>query len=223
MISKGDAITQWAVNQATEYAANEIHNIQELTGVPATLEEVELILSGAKRAWRNARQKAADIGTLAHNWIEQHLKGGEEPFPDSPEATRSCEAALKWLELHKWETREIEKQIFLPELHVAGIMDWWVYLDGVPAVPDWKTSNGIYNSYRYQTAAYAKAIELETGERVRERWILRIDKNTGEFEDVRLPASTLPADFAAFKAAATLYKREQDIKAECKKITKSWS
>lgn len=208
IISKGDGLIQWGVNQAVDYINSQLQN--GLEGY--SLDDVQTILSGAKYAWRGARQEAADIGTMAHNWIEGHLKGSQDDFPEHPQARNSCEAAVKWLEQHKWKTIDVEKQVCLPSLNIGGICDWWAYIDGVPAVPDWKTSKGIYSSYRYQTAVYAKAIEAETGERVRERWILRIDKNTGEFEDLHLPASELAADFKAFKNAAELYHREQELK-----------
>jgi hypothetical protein len=95
-------------------------------------------------------------------------------------------------------------------------MDWCGLVDGELAIPDWKTSKGIYSTYRYQLAAYLKAYEEETGERIVNRWILRIDKTTGEFEDVCLPRKELAADFRAFRNALELYKREQELKERAK-------
>lgn len=102
--------------------------------------------------------------------------------------------------------------MFLPELGVAGICDWFALIDGKVSLPDWKTSKAIYSSYRYQTAAYARAIEEEVGIVVEDRWILRIDKQTGEFEDVRLPREEMQEDFDTFTAAVKLYRREQQLK-----------
>jgi len=117
-----------------------------------------------------------------------------------------------------WETVEIEKQIYHPDLGYAGILDWYALVDGVPSVPDWKTSKYIYSSYRYQTAAYVKALELETGCRIEDRWILRIDKNTGEFEDVKLTRKSLASDFKALKGALALYQRDKQLKEEAKNV-----
>lgn len=209
MISKGDAITQWAVNQSIEHLSSALQG--ELSS-----EDVQAILLGAKYAWKAKRDEAADIGTQAHNWIESFLKGENPEWPENPHVRNSCEAAVKWIESHHWETVEIEKQIYHPGYGYAGILDWWVLIDGVPSIPDWKTSKYIYSSYRYQTAAYLKAVELETGERIQDRWILRIDKNTGEFEDLRLPRKDLAKDFRCFNAALELYKRDKQLKEEAK-------
>lgn len=204
IVSKGDAIPQWAVNQAIEY-------IRENLKGELTSEDVDLILHGAKLRWRSVRQEAADIGTQAHNWIERYLKGENPEWPEHPNVRNSCEAAVKWIEQHHWITRAIEQQLYLPDLGVAGICDWWAEIDGELCVPDWKTSKALYGTYRYQTAAYAKAIEEEYGIKSRTRWLLRIDKETGEFEDLRIPKSEFAADYRAFKAAVQLYKREQEV------------
>jgi len=211
MISKGDAITQWAVNQALDYLSTALQG-------DLTPEDVQAILLNAKYAWKGKRDEAAAIGTQAHNWIECYLKGENPPWPEQAPIRNSCEAAVRWLDQHKWETIEIEKQIYHPKYGYAGILDWWVTIDGVPSIPDWKTSKYIYSSYRYQTAAYLKAVEAETGARIEDRWILRIDKNTGEFEDLRLPRKSLASDFKAFNAALDLYKRDQKLKEEAKNV-----
>lgn len=211
IISKGDGLIQWGVNQALEYVANQLQG--ELSP-----EQVHQMLWEAKLAWRAKRDEAADIGSQAHAWVESYLRGESPDWPEHPSVRKSCEAAVRWLDSHHWETIQVEKQIYSPRHGYAGILDWWAIIDGVPSVPDWKTSKGIYNSYRYQTAAYVKALEEETGERVKHRWILRIDKTTGEFEDLCLPNKELAADFKAFKNALDLYKREQELKKRAKYV-----
>lgn len=211
IISKGDGLIQWGVNQAVEHIANQLKG--ELS-----LEQVHALLWEAKTAWRAKRDEAADIGSQAHAWVECYLRGENPDWPRQEPIRKSCEAAVKWLDLHKWETIEVEKQIYSPKHGYAGILDWWAVIDGVPSVPDWKTSKGIYTSYRYQTAAYVKALEEETGEKPKNRWILRIDKTTGEFEDLCLPNKELAADFKAFKNALDLYKREQELKKRARNV-----
>lgn len=209
IISKGDGLIQWGVNQALERVASQLQG-------DLSPEDVQAILMGAKFAWRDKRQEAADIGSQAHHWVEAYIRGENPPWPELEPVRKSCEAAVKWMDLHKWQTIEVEKQIYSPRYGYAGILDWWAIIDGVPSIPDWKTSKHIYSSYRYQTAAYLKAVEEETGERVKDRWILRIDKTTGEFEDLRIPAKDTPSDFKAFKAALDLYRREQELKKRAK-------
>lgn len=210
IISKGDGLIQWGVNQAVEFITANLSG-----GLSA--EEVWSILAASKTAWRSKRDEAADIGSQAHAWVESYLHaastGGDAPdWPVETPVRNACEAACRWLDRHHWQTIEVEKQIYSPKYGYAGILDWWAIIDGVPSVPDWKTSKGIYSSYRYQTAAYVKALEEETGERPKHRWILRIDKTTGDFEDLCIPNKELGADFRAFRNALDLYKREQELK-----------
>lgn len=205
VISKGDAITQWAVNQTLEYLT------PRLQGELST-DEVNALLYDSRYAWKIKKQEAADIGTIAHNWIEDHLKGVEQPLPEHPNARKSVEAALKWLEENRWESLDIEGIVFSPTHFYAGKMDWKARVNGVLAVPDWKTSKYIYSSYRYQTAAYVKAIEEATGEYIPDRWLLRIDKETGEFEDLHLERDTLEEDFATFLGALQIYRREAELR-----------
>jgi hypothetical protein len=209
MISKGDAITQWAVNQALEFLGKELQG-------DLTEDDVKRLLYEAKYAWKARRDEAASIGTQAHNWMESYLRGEAPEWPEHQNVRNSCEAGVKWCDLHHWETVEVEKQIFHPKYGYAGILDWWVLIDGVPSIPDWKTSKYIYSSYRYQTAAYLKALENEVGCRIEDRWILRIDKETGEFEDLKLPRKELARDWRGFRAALNLYKNDKQLKEEAK-------
>jgi hypothetical protein len=227
-VSKGDGLIQWAVNQACDYARANLL-VPDLLGDVAGYEnakylregdeeDLNIILSGAKYAWKAARSQAASIGTQAHNWIEAYLKGEDPPWPEIEEVKRACEAALEWIKSVKWETIKIEHQICIPELGVGGICDWYARINGVLAVPDWKTSNSLYGTYAYQTAAYLKALEAEFGSKIPHRWLIRIDKNTGSVEPRLLPEDTIEDDYAAFVAAVTLYRREAILKTQWQNI-----
>lgn len=217
-ISKGDGLIQWAVNQACDYAranltvfTNEPYEVPHLSiDVP----DLELVLQGAKYAWKAARDEAASIGTLAHGWIEAYLKGEEPTWPEDPRVGNACQAALDWIRSVKWESIQIEHQIYIPELGVAGICDWYARIDGVLAVPDWKTSKSLHSSYAYQTAAYLRALEGEFGEKIPNRWLIRIDKETGSVEPRFLPEESIGQDYAAFESAVVIYKREAELKKE---------
>lgn len=213
IISKGDAITQWAVNQALDYARANWPDSGEAKSYPDEFEQAkEIVLKGAKYAWKASRDAAADIGSKAHAWIEAYLKGEDPVWPSDPNVANSVEAALKWIREVEWETLKIEHQIYIPELGVAGICDWYARINGVLAVPDWKTSNHLYPSYAFQTAAYLKALEAEFGDEIPHRWLIRIDKNTGELEPRFLPEETLEDDYASFVSAVKLYRRESELR-----------
>lgn len=215
-ISKGDGLTQWAVNQALDYVRGqfcppEVQPPDEYFD-PVSREGLETVLLGAKQAWRYARERAASIGTQTHNWIEAYLKGEDPSWPADPAVQNSCSAALDWIKAHKWETIKVEHQIYIPELGVGGICDWYARIDGVLAVPDWKTSKSLHSEYAYQTAAYLRALEGEFDEEIPHRWLIRIDKDTGSVEPLLLPQENISKDYAAFESAVTIYRREAELK-----------
>jgi hypothetical protein len=212
-ISKGDGLVQWAVNQAIDYTRANLPDFSVYTAEDAQ-QASEMVLVGAKYAWKAKRDEAATIGTLAHNWVESYLKGEDPDWPTDPNARKSAEAALQWIKSVKWETVAIEHQIYIPELEVGGICDWYARINGVLAVPDWKTSKSLHSSYAYQTAAYLRALENEFGEEIPDRWLIRIDKETGIVEPRYLPQNTIEKDYKAFESAAYIYKRENEVKKE---------
>lgn len=209
-ISKGDGLLQWAVNQALDYARQNWPDSSD----PDVAEQYDLMLLGAKYAWKNTRDQAAALGSLAHAWIEGYLRGEDPPWPSDPRVGNACTAALEWIRSVKWETIKIEHQIYIPELGVAGICDWYARINGVLTVPDWKTSKTLHPSYAYQTAAYLKALEAEFGEKIPDRWLIRIDKETGDVEPRFIPESELEKDYRAFESAVHIYKREAELKKE---------
>lgn len=212
-ISKGDGLVQWAVNCAVDYARTNLSFSAEPTEPSfTTQEDYETVLLGAKNAWKAKRDEAASIGTQSHEWIEGYLKGEDPAWPEDPNVQNACEAALSWIRSVNWETIKIEQQIYIPELGVAGICDWYAYINGVLSVPDWKTSKSLHPSYAYQTAAYLKALEGEFETKIPHRWLIRIDKETGIVEPRFLPEEDIEKDYATFEAAVTIYKREQELK-----------
>lgn len=57
----------------------------------------------------------------------------------------------------------IEQQVICPELQLAGTIDRVGVIDGKKYLVDIKTSNGIYNSYWLQLAAYRQAVFVNLG------------------------------------------------------------
>lgn len=57
----------------------------------------------------------------------------------------------------------IEQQVICPELGLAGTIDRIGTIDGKKYLLDIKTSNGIYNSYWLQAAAYRQAVYVNMG------------------------------------------------------------
>jgi hypothetical protein len=51
-------------------------------------------------------------------------------------------------------------------------------VNGKLCLIDIKTSNGLYNTYGIQTAAYVRADEEESGRKYQGRWLIRLAKET---------------------------------------------
>jgi hypothetical protein len=216
-ISRGDGLVQWASNCACDYLRANLPGPEDyplLVTSEQYKDDIDLIYSGAKYAWKAQRDEAASIGTIAHDWAERYLKGEDPEWPSNEYARRSAEAALAWIKSVKWESIAIEHQVYIPELGVAGICDWYARINGVLAVPDWKTSRSLHSTYAYQTGAYLRALEAEFGEKIPHRWLIRMDKETGIVDPRFLPEETIEKDYQAFESAVNIYRREAEIKKE---------
>jgi len=111
------------------------------------------------------RDKAADIGTVAHAMVEAHLTGGSPNDVLSASglpAEGASKASTAFLAFLTWETQQNAQVIsaeapMISERHrYGGTPDLVMRTgDGRLAMADIKTSNGIYREYLIQVAAYA--------------------------------------------------------------------
>lgn len=111
------------------------------------------------------RDKAADIGTLAHALIEEHLTGipvdrDEYPPKDLEIAENAFLAYLEWEGLHDLKIIGSEIQLAHDELYYGGTIDLLAELDGGFALIDFKTTNALYPEHSVQLAAYAELIRF---------------------------------------------------------------
>lgn len=113
---------------------------------------------------RAERDKAASIGTLAHDMVECHIAGASLPAPGAdPEMwDKACRAFQGYLD---WERRTRLKVIvteagLVSEMYrFGGALDAIGEIDGELCLCDWKTSNSIYPAYLLQLAAYRQLWE----------------------------------------------------------------
>ena len=199
----------WAINQTVGF-------LQENLKGEISSEDLNNLLLASKHAHRIKKEEAADIGTLAHQWIEQHLRGNTLELPANEAARNSCCAALDWLGTHHHESVAIEQRVYSKRHNFAGTVDYISNVDGALALVDWKTSSGIYPEYFLQTSAYVGAWEEETGQKIPGRWLIRIDKTTGAFEAKFSPRSEQRQDYRAFIAALQLYTRHKELEKKVK-------
>lgn len=136
---------------------------------------------------------AADIGHEIHAWCEAYIrhqlkqKGFEKmpEIPNFPEAVTGVNSFLAWVDEHKVKWLSTERAIYSKRYDYSGVMDFEAVIDGLHCMGDFKSSNGLYNSVRMQTAAYAAADEEERASDKKfrgydGRYALRLAKYTEE-------------------------------------------
>ncbi len=158
--------------------------------------------------YKKYRDKAANIGTLAHLMAQCSLTG-EKPDLEgfSPEEIDRAENSL--LSFYEWQ-RGHDIQVLLGEQSLVsetygfgGTCDIYGILDGLYTLVDLKTGSGIYKEYYYQLSAYRQLL-VENGYPVHRAIILNIPrKETEEFEQ-RMYTDFEPG-WAVFLACKTIY------------------
>lgn len=126
------------------------------------------------------KEEAATIGDIAHKWIEEYISGNNPEMPEDPRVVTAVTGFLDWEKEHKVKFISSERVVYSKKHDFIGKMDIEAKVDGKLCLIDIKTSNGLYNSYAMQTAAYVKADEEESGREYKGRWLVRIAKETEE-------------------------------------------
>lgn len=202
IISK-PALVYWAVNQACGY-------FQKMLKPGEALDEIQIkrLVEDAKWAHKRASSRAADIGTLAHEWMQKFGEGAIAGAPTLPllpvnRAARSaCDAFLEWEDKHKVKFLHCEMKIYSLGHNYAGTCDADAIVDGERCIIDYKSSSGIYPEMGLQLAAYQHAREEEGYGPYQNRWIIRVPKDGNGFEAKAFPE--YQRDLTAFLAAKEL-------------------
>jgi hypothetical protein len=115
--------------------------------------------SGAKTLYEK-RDQAAEAGTLAHDMVFQHLHGDPVTIPDNTDLTIAGQAQtafnayLSWASMTKLEIVEQEFPLVSEQHQFGGTPDAIGLVNEKLSLVDWKTSNGVYQDYLLQLAAY---------------------------------------------------------------------
>lgn len=197
------ALIPWAAKMASEYW---------LSAIKSGRTDYEAIDKESRKVHDNIRESAAEIGKNVHSYAEAHFKNLPKPELLTDQAKRGAEAFHKWLDAHTIKVRAVERLVFSKEYYYAGTCDFVAEIDGVLCVGDIKTSSGIFNEARFQTAAYQHAMQEEKGITFGGRWVVRFDKKTGKFETKFF--NNFQTDFGGFKAALDIHRTLQTIKQE---------
>jgi len=107
------------------------------------------------------RDKAADIGTVAHFMIECHVKGDEPDLSEySPAVVDKAEncfiAFLDWAKANDVVYLDSEKQLVSEQYEYGGTRDLYAIVNGEHTIIDFKTGSGVYPEYWIQMAGLTR-------------------------------------------------------------------
>jgi len=155
------------------------------------------------------RDEAADIGTLTHKMVEDHIKGlTTNTFMNSQsdieKASVGYNAFLMWEEANSPTYLESEVKLVSNLYNYGGTIDLVVELNGKKGILDIKTSKGIYPDHILQLAAY-RNMYAEVSEKVSFCSIIKLDKVNGGFEYHDISGDRLDYAFEAFLHCLALH------------------
>lgn len=153
------------------------------------------------------RDKAADIGTIAHALCEAHLRGMELDTANlTPEMLDRAETSfvkfVSWWDKEGMVVVRTELAMVSETMQVGGTLDILAARpDGKLVLVDLKSSKAIYEEMLIQVATYAAMYEESQGGRIDELFIVRIGKEDADDLEVR-EVNNRTARVAAFHALA---------------------
>lgn len=208
------ALISWAVKCACNYVEDNLRLL--VAGDTFSVQQVFDVINKARTAHDVAREDAAEVGTNVHEFLAAYWKGyvtGVCPPVPEEERTRKCvTAALDWFQEHDLRPLVIEEPQYSRLHKFCGRPDWIGYIDGTLSTLDYKSTKAIYPELCLQLTAYSKMHEEMTGKMPATRYGLRLDKQTGEFEDKCYPPETLPEDWDTFLACFKIYDRLKHLR-----------
>lgn len=210
VIDKSRPLIYWAVGLTKDYLMGNLQVlIDDVKG-----DKIATLIDEAIKQHSIKKEKAADVGTQVHDWVEKFIKAKSKKdwpeIPKDPQIFNGITAFLKWTDEYEVEFKSSEKLIYSKKYKYAGIMDAEAVIKRKFCVIDFKTSKAIYPEMRFQVAAYQAAAEEESGKDYSgNKWLARFDKETGEFEAHEFAEQD--KDFKAFLAALDLKRRLKEL------------
>jgi hypothetical protein len=177
--------------------------------------EINELLRDAKGAYKKSRDRAADIGTLVHEWASKYIKSFENglvvPLPEDSTIRPACLAFTEWWLSSGYVLLESERFVYSLENDYTGTVDIVaapedIYDSSGDVVIDIKTGRGVYFEAQLQTAAYAQALN-EEGYDVKKRIILHIDRDTGDVTpyDIEQLHKVSPKDYCSLESGISAF------------------
>ncbi len=230
-VDKSAPLMQWAVNECLKSLSAEIKSMDP-EDMGYVKDDPEGFTVKHKFAYKKVVAEASNVGSVAHDWLENWVKiriAGYDVVPELPEnlKAQSCiQAALSWFKIHDFQPISSERKIYSRVYGYTGTLDIVGYITykGVRmrVILDFKSANGIYESNRLQLAAYQQAWEEEFPEQtIDARVLLRLGKEDGEFEAlILLRDLDYERDLTAFVCALGVYCWSKELSLEKKEHAK---
>lgn len=161
VISK-PALINWAANQAVDYIRDKIADQFQKEKILPRL-DLPTILEEARKAHRQKRDKAGDIGTIAHLLIDDWIKNGKKTIEvsdqvkDKQDAQKITEMVLNfinWATENKLKFLASEQQVYSEKYWFCGTYDFLAKIDNKIYLGDVKTSSNIYPEMWAQCSGY---------------------------------------------------------------------
>lgn len=170
------------------------------------------------RDYKDTSGKAADIGTIAHAWVEAEIKGEKfniDEFDLDNEAflkVNQCHNAYKqWQEHTKLKLLEAEISLTSEQNQFGGTIDCVGYIYNRKSLVDLKTG-GIFDSHVCQLAGYAMLWkENRPNHPLEEIHILRLGKEDGSFTHRMIPIDAMKPAFDVFQSAIVIHKNHKAV------------
>lgn len=175
MEGKGNILMYWAL----KVMANEIYeNLREFRSF--NIKQIMEVVNAAKKAHQKIAKQSMITGTRSHEVIENYILYNKKPdFKRYPDIVNPFKAFLKFKKDYNPDFKAIETSVYLDDrFGYAGTVDAFVEINGKLYALDWKTSNALYDSYRYQLALYRST----DPEGIDGTMAVRLAKDTGEYE-----------------------------------------
>ncbi len=129
--------------------------------------------------------EAADLGTIAHEYIDNHIHGKpiELDRENAGPAVTAFETYLKWEKAYSVEFVETEMLLVSEEYKFGGTPDAVGIVNDELCLIDWKTSNAVYTDHLIQLAAYGQLWNENNPDRpiVGGYHLCRFAKTNGDF------------------------------------------
>ena len=161
----------------------------------------------------------ADIGTLGHLFVTDHLAGKktetDDYAPDQVDRAQNCALSFwEWEKEHPVEPIWVEMPLVSEALKFGGTADIYCTINGTRELIDLKTGKGIWPEHKHQVAALKRLLE-ENGHPVDRCRVLNIPRaETEAFAEHVLSPLELEVGWEIFTHCLGIYYANKKLKGE---------